>query len=431
MQVAGRYQAIIEILDAVLTESKPADAIIHAYLKARRYIGSKDRAAIVDPAYNLMRHYYRLGFHIDESGVLPKDGRTLLLAYLLFVEQKKLATIEADFNGEKFSPAPLEKEEIRILRQWLDKKLISPTMPEECQTECPAWAYPKLKDHFGQHYNVEMATLLPAAGMDIRVNRLKATRDDVLKTLLEKGLPATPSPFAHDGIRIARRVAFGDMDLLKDGLIEIQDEGSQLVALLTGAKAGMRVMDFCAGAGGKSLAMAALMENKGRIIASDILFGRLKRAAVRFARAGVHNISLQELSSERDVWIKKHQGTFDRVLVDAPCSGTGTWRRNPDARFKHLGPGLGDLLTVQQDILTSAARLTKKGGWLIYATCSLLPEENTMQIQRFLEKHDEYVLVPYKDVLHQDINKGDMLQLTPYQHGTDGFFGAVLQKKAA
>ena len=206
------------------------------------------------------------------------------------------------------------------------------------------------------------------------------------------------------------------------GLVEIQDEGSQMVALVVDAKPGERVVDFCAGAGGKTLAIAAMMQNKGKIIACDILAKRLERSTERFRRAGLHNIETRPLSSERDPWVKKHKGGFDRVLTDAPCSGTGTWRRNPDARWRSLGPGLEALIKIQAEILDSAARLVKSGGRLIYSTCSLLPDENEKQIEKFSATHPDFSLSPC------GLNGADFLSLSPAEHGTDGFFAAVMLK---
>jgi 16S rRNA (cytosine967-C5)-methyltransferase len=218
--------------------------------------------------------------------------------------------------------------------------------------------------------------------------------------------------------------------MLKNGSVEIQDEGSQLVALMVDAKPGQRVVDFCAGAGGKTLAIAAQMQNKGRIIACDVLASRLKRGTERFRRAGLHNIAIRPLKDERDPWVKKHKDSFDRVLVDVPCTGTGTWRRNPDQRWRSLGPGLEKLLPLQAGILDSAARLVKPGGRLIYATCSLLPEENENQIEKFLATHAEFRVIPYRDIYKEKLSSAhtDYLSLTPAQHGTDGFFAVAMER---
>jgi 16S rRNA (cytosine967-C5)-methyltransferase len=204
-----------------------------------------------------------------------------------------------------------------------------------------------------------------------------------------------------------------------------------LIALLVDAKPGEAVVDFCAGAGGKTLAIAAMMGNKGRVVACDVLEKRLAKARIRFTRAGLDNIQTRPLSSENDKWVKRSAGTFDRVLVDAPCSGTGVWRRNPDARWKNLGPSLAELLPLQENILRSAARLVKPGGRLVYATCSLLPDENQMQVQKFLAAHPDFTLIPIADAwpaAPTDI-QGEMMALTPARHGTDGFFAAIMTRK--
>jgi 16S rRNA (cytosine967-C5)-methyltransferase len=227
--------------------------------------------------------------------------------------------------------------------------------------------------------------------------------------------------------------------LYKDGAIEIQDEGSQLVALMADARPGQEVVDFCAGAGGKTLAMAAAMNNKGRVIASDVLANRLNRAKERFRRAGVHNIQTHPITGETDPWIKRHKGRFDRVLVDAPCSGTGTWRRNPDQRWRSLGPGLADLIPLQGRLLQSASRLVKPGGRLIYATCSMLPAENEDHAEAFLSANPDFTLVPSADVWRTavwpeggpEVPTEPYLRLTPATHDTDGFFAALFERKAS
>ena len=275
--------------------------------------------------------------------------------------------------------------------------------------------------------------MLSPAPLDLRVNTLKTTRDDVLEELKKLGIKAEPCALSPIGIRVADRPSLNALPMLKTGLVEIQDEGSQLVALMVDARPGQRVMDFCAGAGGKTLAIAAQMNNKGRITACDVLENRLKRSTERFRRADVHNIEVRPLKDEHDPWVKHHKGEFDRVLVDAPCSGTGTWRRNPDARWRMLGPGLEQLLPLQARILDSAARLVKVGGRLIYATCSLLPQENEHQIDAFLKGHGDFHVIPYGNIWTENPLSAhpEFLSLTPARHGTDGFFAAVLERVKA
>jgi 16S rRNA (cytosine967-C5)-methyltransferase len=256
--------------------------------------------------------------------------------------------------------------------------------------------------------------------LDLRVNPVKTGREEAIKILAGEGIEAEPTPLSPLGLRVKGRPALASTKAFQSGLVEIQDEGSQMLALLLDAHPGHQVVDFCAGAGGKTLAIAAMMQNKGRVIACDVLERRLERAAERFRRAGLFNIETRALSTERDPWVKRHKGKFDRVLVDAPCSGVGVWRRNPDARWRVLGPGLEELVPLQGSILESAARLVKPGGRLVYATCSLLTEENEGRVEKFLALHPEFTLVPYGQ------DGGRYLQLTPAVHNTDGFFGAVM-----
>jgi 16S rRNA (cytosine967-C5)-methyltransferase len=447
MRDAARLQAVIELLDTIEKTPRPSDTLISAYFRARRYIGAKDRSAIASETYDIMRHHARLGWWVEylkshlRGGSDPrmddqdiddeerterlrafeqKDTRFTLLVYLSLVQNKPPELIIKLFNGEKFAPLPLTQEEEKFLRELKGRTLIHPHMSEAVQLECPDWAYEKLKATLGGKLKAEMQALQTSAPLDVRVNPVKATREEAQRRLNKEGISAAPTPLSPYGLRLQGRPPLAQSAAFREGLIEIQDEGSQMVALLVDAKPGMRVADFCAGAGGKTLAIAAMMENKGQVVACDVLGGRLKRARTRFSRAGLDNIEVRELKNENDEWVKRNAGKFDRVLVDAPCSGTGTWRRNPDARWKHLGPGLEELLPLQASILKNAARLVKKGGRLVYATCSLLEEENAGQIEAFLKDHTDFEKVPQE--------KGEFLVLSPARHGTDGFFGAVLQK---
>ncbi|HSK40784.1 MAG TPA: RsmB/NOP family class I SAM-dependent RNA methyltransferase, partial [Arenibaculum sp.] len=309
-----------------------------------------------------------------------------------------------------------------------------PQIPEDVRAEVPAWAAGPLHEALGRHFAEEAEALREPAPLDLRVNSLKADRETVLRLLGDLGVEAEPTRWSPLGIRVKGRPPVSTSEPFRNGLIEIQDEGSQLVALLAGARPGHQVVDFCAGAGGKTLAMAAAMDNRGRVIACDVLAGRLKRAAERFRRAGLHNIETRALATERDPWVKRHKGRFDRVLVDAPCSGTGTWRRNPDSRWRPLGPGLCELVPTQHAILDSASRLVKPAGRLVYATCSLLPEENEKQVSAFLDAHPDFALVPMPEAWREAIGteppgNGPWLSLTPARHGTDGFFCAVMERR--
>lgn len=428
MTPSARLAATLEILEQIEITPRPADSLVSGYFRARRYIGSKDRAAVSVLTYAVLRHQARLNWWLEKEG-LAATPRSRLLTYLLLEEKRTAAELDGLFDGKPFAPALLSKEEKTHLGKLKGHTLHHPSMPESVAGECPDWAAASLRTRFGKNLAKELAALLEPAPLDLRINPLKITREDALKELKKSGLKVDETPFSPWGLRVRERPSLSTIALLKNGAIEIQDEGSQLVALLLDPKPGERVVDFCAGAGGKTLALSALMKNKGRIMACDILEKRLKRSGERFRRAGLHNIETKPLSSERDPWVKRHKETFDRVLVDAPCSGTGTWRRNPDSRWRLLGPGLEALLPLQASILESASRLVKSGGRLVYATCSLLPEENEKQIERFLDNHPDFRLLPASECLDCLPKTGNFLSLSPAAHETDGFFAAAMMRE--
>ncbi len=421
MTPSARVQSVLDLLEALARESRPADGLLAAWLRARRYIGSKDRAAISTRFYAVLRHFRRLDWSLARHQI-PMTPRARLLAWLALGEGIAATDLATLFSGGTYAPAALTSDELKAWRKLQGHTLTHPSMPEDVQTECPPALFAPLKQKFGAAFLKEMQAMLEPAPLDLRVNLLKMTQEAALQDLRAAGLKAEICPFSPVGLRVFGRPSLNTLPMLKDGAIEIQDEGSQLVALAVEAKPGERIVDFCAGAGGKTLALGAMMANKGRIIACDISEKRLRSGTARFRRAGLHNIETRTLVGTRDPWVKKHKESFDRVLADAPCSGTGTWRRNPDTRGSQLGPSLPDLLKTQAEILDSAARLVKKGGRLVYATCSLLPEENEDQIAAFLAAHPDFSVVPC------GMNGADFLSLTPHRHGTDGFFAAALER---
>ncbi|SNS88782.1 MULTISPECIES: RsmB/NOP family class I SAM-dependent RNA methyltransferase [unclassified Azospirillum] len=433
MTPAARLATAVDLLAEVMDTPRPADAVTSAFFRARRYIGAKDRADIAQTVYGVMRRWARLHWWLERVNHMP-DPRALVLADCILAGGRTADAVAGLFNGAKFAPAPLSDRERKLIRALDTHTLDHPSQTEEVQGEVPDWAAGPMRAAFGDRFLAEMVAMLGEAPLDLRTNPVKGTRADALKALVDAGYKAVETPLSPVGVRLATRAPVMAMDIYKNGLIEIQDEGSQLVAFLADAKPGMQVVDFCAGAGGKTLAIAAMMENKGRVIASDVLAGRLERAKERFRRAGLHNIETRALKNERDPWVKRHKGKFDRVVIDAPCSGTGTWRRNPDARWRPLGPGLTELMPLQASILDSAARLARPGGRVIYATCSLLPEENEHQVEAFLASHPDFTLVPVADAWPEAWGKPPvttpMLRLTPAQHDTDGFFAAVLERRA-
>lgn len=413
MTPAARIQAAIEILTEILAIQRPADTIASAWFRNRRYIGSKDRAAISTRIYRIMREYHRLTWWITRVECAV-DARALIIADLFFEKEHNMRSLESTFAGEKYTPEKLLPAE-KNLAYLQGKTLDDPAMSLRERMECPEWAFAPLQKALGENFEIEMQAMLSPAPLDLRVNILRTNRDTVLEQLREDGIEAQLGKISPFSIRVFGRPPISQHFLYKEGFIEIQDEGSQMVAVVAAAKPGEQVCDYCAGAGGKTLALGAMMNNKGRIVALDVLGGRLKRAKERFRRAELHNIETRELVEAGDKFVKRHVGHFDLVLADAPCTGVGTWRRDPDKRWRMLGPGLETLVPLQKEILGKTARMVKPGGRLVYATCSLLPDENENQVESFLQEHPEFTLK-------------DTLRLTPARNDTDGFFAAVMTR---
>jgi len=439
MTPGARLQAAIDLLSAIHAGASPADRVSAAFFRERRYIGGSDRRAVIDRVYEVLRRRAALDWWLGQTGA-PSD-RLRMIAALALIAGWTADRIAGSFDGGKYRPAPLDEDERRLAKTLEGKALLSPDQPEWVRFEFPEWMTDSLHRLFGPRLEPEMGALRAEAPLDLRVNTLKATRDEAMAALVLYGVEPKTTPLSPLGLRVQGRPPLATLPAFQEGLVEVQDEGSQLAALLADAQPGMRVVDFCAGAGGKTLAMAAAMENKGRLVACDVLQGRVERAAARLQRAGVHNVERRGLTSENDAWVKRHAGGFERVLVDAPCTGVGTWRRNPDAKWKLTPDYVKELVDLQHRILASAARLVKPGGRLIYATCSLLPEENETQIEGFLAQHADFAVLPIADVWRDSIGShkyagpcpaaDNYLRLTPAQHGTDGFFVAVLQRNAA
>jgi 16S rRNA (cytosine967-C5)-methyltransferase len=435
MTPAARLQATIDLLQEIDATPRPADAVMSLYFRNRRFIGSKDRSAVAELTYAILRRHARLGWWLERQG-MEATPRARVIANSIVAEGRPAADQAKLYDGGKFAPEPWSPEEYKMAAALDAHTLEHPDMPEAVRCECPEWAEGPMRAALGDRFAAETIAMLDAAPLDLRVNTVKATRETALAALTRDGVKAEPTRYSPWGLRVVGRPALAQTKTFSSGWVEIQDEGSQLVAMATAPKPGHQVVDFCAGAGGKTLAIAAMMESKGRVVACDVLEKRLKRAGERFRRAGLHNIEPHPLVHERDPWVKRHKGKFDRVLVDAPCSGAGTWRRNPDSRWRPLGPGLSELIPLQAKILDSAARLVKPGGRLIYATCSLLWDENAGQVANFLETHPDFELLPIAEVWEQEgwgapPCDGPYLALTPARHGADGFFAAVMTRKAA
>jgi 16S rRNA (cytosine967-C5)-methyltransferase len=308
-------------------------------------------------------------------------------------------------------------------------------LPLPVQAELPEWVVERLRPHHDDAAILALGRAMQqSAPLDLRVNTLKANRDEVLQALQAEGHDAKATPLSPVGIRLRDKPALNKHALFLTGKFEVQDEGSQLLPLLLAPKRNDMVVDFCAGAGGKTLMLGALMNSQGRLYAWDISEKRLTNLKPRLARSGLSNVQPQLIAHENDSKVKRLAGKIDRVLVDAPCSGLGTLRRNPDLKFRQSPQSVTQLNAKQAAILASAARLLKVGGRLVYATCSVLHEENQAIVQAFLAAHPDFRLVPAGEVLAQHkiaLDTGDYLELSPQQHGTDGFFAAVLERHAA
>ncbi len=355
-----------------------------------------------------------------------------MVAGSLLLEGGDVAGLARAFSGGRFAPAPLSAAEAAVSRRLEGHTLDHPDMPEAVRMETPDWLLPLLAERFGPRLIQEMKALAEPAPLDLRVNLLKTTREAARTALAADGIEATPTPLSPWGLRLTGRRPVTSGAAFQTGLVEIQDEGSQLIALLADARPGMRVADLCAGAGGKTLAMAMTMANTGHILACDVSVARLDSSVRRLRRAGVHNVERHVLGAG-DKALKRRARSFNRVLVDAPCTGIGTWRRNPDARRRLAPPDLAELVPKQAAILDRAAELVRIGGKLIYATCSLLSEENEAQVYGFLARHPEFAITPPAQVWPEGVAPfvGDsFLALTPARHGTDGFFAAVLERRA-
>jgi 16S rRNA (cytosine967-C5)-methyltransferase len=432
----ARVAAAIGLLGEIEGGRAPADDIVAGYFRRHRFAGVKDRGAISGHIYAVLRRRAALDWWIAREGRgLPTDARRRMLAALALGEEWPPEAIAKACDGDRFRPEPLSPEEQALVAALAGAKLEQRDMPPEVRGNYPAWLHPHLEAALGHHLMREMAALNGEAALDLRTNLLKGEREAARAALSREDVEAARTKLSPVGLRVFERIPLATLDAFRSGLIEVQDEGSQVAALLADARPGMRVVDFCAGAGGKTLALAASMGNRGHLVACDVSAARLERATQRLRRAGATIVQRKPLAGERDKWVKRHARSFDRVFVDAPCTGTGTWRRNPDAKWRLKPEDIPELAALQGEILDSAARLVKPGGRLVYATCSLLREENEGQVARFLAGHAEFALLPIARVWAETIGgeapvKGDMLRLSPARFGTDGFFVAVMERAA-
>ena len=402
MKQSGRIRAAIELLDEIFSFRQPADNTVNVYFRTRRYIGGGDRREISALVWFVLRRYGRLRRSFGKD----PTGREAVAAALRY----RGTAVDPLFDGDKYSPAPLTAEERAALARLPDN------LPDAV-AECPDWLRGRIDD-------ADIRAMVDEAPLDLRVNTLKSTREDVLKLLEQSGIKAEKTPYSPVGVRVRERVNVTALPVYTDGLVEIQDEGSQIVSLLTRAEAGQIAIDWCAGGGGKTLALSAMMNAKGTLYAADMNVKRLRNLPERAARAGANNvILLNDYNSLKQ---------YDLVLVDAPCTGTGTWRRSADARWRISPEQSAQIIETQQKILDKACRFVKKNGRLFYITCSLDAAENEDQAAAFIQNHTDFVPEDLSPVLKKTTGieqSGKTVRLRPSVCETDGFFAASFVKK--
>jgi 16S rRNA (cytosine967-C5)-methyltransferase len=408
-----------ELLHRVLQFQQPADNVVSDFFRQQRALGVRERHTLAETTYAVLRQ--RLLFqHLAQSGKGEMERRLAILAW----------------NGnEGFLRAALSEAE----QQWLLRVAVvdRSALPDKLRHNLPEWLAERLLPAMGDEFWPLVESLNNAAPLDLRVNTFKAKRDEVQAAFKAEGIEALPTPYSPWGLRVQGKPALHKLDVFMRGDVEVQDEGSQLLALMTDAKRGEMVVDFCAGAGGKTLALGAAMRNTGRLYAFDTSGHRLAALKPRLARSGLSNVYPVQIAHERDERIKRLAGKIDRVLVDAPCSGLGTLRRNPDMKWRQSPASVDELRAKQAAILGSAARLLKSGGRLVYATCSLLEEENEGIAVAFTEAEKQaFRPLSAVEVLARahveqapTLVRGDFLRLWPHRHETDGFFTAVWERR--
>jgi 16S rRNA (cytosine967-C5)-methyltransferase len=432
MTPAARLSAAIEVIEAIDSQRVPAAKALKEWGTAHRFAGSGDRAAISGLVYDVLRRQASSAWIMEDD-----SARARLLGMLKLERGMDADTVAALCDGGRFAPEPLSDAE----RAALTSRTTADA-PAHIAGDYPQWLDDHLAQAFGDERAAEAIAMASRAPLDLRVNTLKAKREKVLGSLRHLG--AEPTPWSPLGLRIqlgadARNPGVhAEEDFVKGG-IEVQDEGSQLAALLSAAKPGEQVIDLCAGAGGKTLALAAMMQGKGRLIATDHDKRQLAPIHERLSRAGVHNADVRAPKGEADP-LADIRATADLVLIDAPCTGTGTWRRNPDAKWRMRPGALEVRLKDQAEVLDRAAGFVKPGGRIAYITCSVLPAENTEQIRKFTGRHSEFTVVPPNEVaaalwdkadgfLAATIQSPEGLLMTPRRTGTDGFFVSVMTKR--
>ncbi len=404
------------LIEKVFKFDHPADAIVARHFRENKSLGPRERATLSDTVFAVLRERLRYE-SLARSGSGSKWRRLAILGF------------PGDRDFLKSALTDSEKSWLDVCDKVTDAELMAPH-----RHNLPEWLAAALREQVGDAFDALAASLLQPAPLDLRVNALKKKRDAVLAEIRATGLSAEPTTHSPLGIRLQGKPNLSKLPAFVSGEVEVQDEGSQLLALLLAPKRGEMVADFCAGAGGKTLALGAAMKNTGRLYAFDTSAHRLDAIKPRLARSGLSNVHPVAIAHERDERIKRLAGKLDRVLVDAPCSGLGTLRRSPDLKWRQTPETVAAQAELQQRILASAARLLKPGGRLVYATCSLMPQENEAVAEAFSAAHPDFEPVPVAQWLAEAQvgdplglcvgEQGRFLRLWPHRHGTDGFFAA-------
>jgi 16S rRNA (cytosine967-C5)-methyltransferase len=405
--------ALADALAVVLPLTEPADVALRDFFRAHRQLGQHDRAFIADGVFAVLRRRRSLIAHAATS--VP---RALAIA---------AASRELGLSLRELEDALTPDE-----RAWArELKTRKPDLTPAEAADLPDWLWEALGKAIPAERDALARAWLAPAPLDLRVNPFKTSRDAVRAALATDGIDASPTPYSPLGLRVAGKPALQRHQLFIDGAIEVQDEGSQLLCFLVAPKRSEMIVDFCAGAGGKTLLLGALMRSQGRLYAFDVSPRRLANLKPRLARSGLSNVHPVRIADERDNHVKRLAGKIDRVLVDAPCSGFGTLRRNPDLKWRHPQTAIAKLAAKQACVLAAAAGLVKPGGRLVYATCSVLPDENETIVEGFLGAHSDFALGDAAAELARAgiaLDTGRMLRLYPHRHGCDGFFAAVLER---
>ena len=415
----AQLDAIVHALSIILPAAAPADQQLRQFFRDNKNLGQRDRALVADTVYAALRRR-RLLEHVTPHST----PREIALATLVKLQGVGLSQIESALRSG-------EKEWLTALKaQDLD------ALPLGLRADLPDWVIERLGKRMDEKDLLALArSLQQPAPLDLRVNTLKAPREGVLDRLDHDEIAAEATRYSPLGVRLRDKPALNQHPMFLDGAVEVQDEGSQILGMLVEPRRGEMVVDFCAGAGGKTLQMGAAMGSSGRLYAFDVSDKRLANLAPRLKRSGLSNVFPQRIASENDPKVKRLRGKIDRVLVDAPCTGLGTLRRNPDLKFRHSAGSIAELNAKQRSILAAAASLVKPGGRLVYGTCSLLTEENEDIVTEFLAAHPEFKMVPASDVLKRQgveiAGTGEYLKLQPHVHNTDGFFAAVMERQKA